>query len=98
VVTRVGALDEIVLDGETGLVVPPEDVGTLASALARLLDDDRYARRLGTNGRSRMEHHHTWDAVVERMTPALERAAASAPPRLPGRFARGIRQRDPARR
>jgi glycosyltransferase involved in cell wall biosynthesis len=80
VVTRVGGLAEIVLDGETGLVVPPEDAGALAAALLRLLEDSDFATRLGRNGRSRVEHHQNWDAVVERMQPGLELAAA----RLPG--------------
>ena len=90
VVTRVGALDEVVLDGETGLVVAPEDTDALAGALLRLLDDPDYARRLGANGRSRVETHQNWDAVVERMTPDLERAATSS------RFRRGAaRTSDP---
>jgi starch synthase len=92
VVTRVGGLAEIVLDGETGLVVPPEDAGALAAALLRLLEDPDYATRLGHEGRSRVEHHKNWDAVIERMEPGLELAAARLPgaPR-DGRFGRGAR-------
>jgi len=90
-----GALAEVVLDGETGIVVPPEDPVALAGALARLLEDPPYARRLGVNGRARVEGQLTWDAVVERMTPALERAAGSGPrsPRSSGRFRRGSAER-----
>lgn len=80
VVTRVGGLAEIVIDGKTGLVVPPEDSASLADALARLLEDPTFAKRLGHNGRSHMEHHHTWDAVVERMQPGLALAAGQPPP------------------
>jgi glycosyltransferase involved in cell wall biosynthesis len=76
VVTSAGGLDEIVVDGETGLVVPPEDAAALAAALLRLLEDPDYAVRLGRNGRSRVEHHQNWDAVVERMQPGLGLAAA----------------------
>ena len=39
VVTRVGALDELVMDGETGLVVRPDDTDALARALLSLLED-----------------------------------------------------------
>jgi glycosyltransferase involved in cell wall biosynthesis len=94
VVTRVGGLAEIVLDGETGLVVPPEDAAALAEALLRLLEDPDYALRLGANGRSRVEHHQNWDAVVERMQPGLELAAGRLPGMQPppgGRFPRGGR-------
>jgi len=101
VVTRVGGLADVVLDGQTGLVVPPEDEDALADALLRLLDDPVYARRLGTNARSRVETHQNWDAVVERMTPVLERfGAPSSGLRRPSRFQRGaaVETPEPARR
>jgi glycosyltransferase involved in cell wall biosynthesis len=75
VVAGVGALRDIVADGETGLVVNPDDSAGLAAALHRLLDDPGYARTLGVAGRARVESEHTWDAVVERMASGLERAA-----------------------
>jgi glycosyltransferase involved in cell wall biosynthesis len=84
VVTSVGGLSEIVLDGETGLIVPPEDPVALAGALLRLLDDREHAAWLGRNGRARVERHQNWDAVVERMQPSLElareRLLGAAPP------------------
>jgi glycosyltransferase involved in cell wall biosynthesis len=96
VVTKVGGLEEIVLEGETGLCVAPEDSAGLAEALLRLLDDPDYARRLGRNGRSRVELHDNWDAVVERMTPDLEKALArprgERTGRGSGRFSRGRRR------
>jgi glycosyltransferase involved in cell wall biosynthesis len=88
VVTRVGGLTDIVVDGETGLVVPSEDSSALAAALLRLLDDPDEAARLGRNGRARVESHHNWDAVVERMEPGLELAAS----RLAGAAGRASRR------
>jgi glycosyltransferase involved in cell wall biosynthesis len=79
VVTRVGALDEVVIDGETGLVVPKDDGAALAAALERLLEDAPYAARLGKAGRERVERFLNWDAVVARMAPGLERAALGEP-------------------
>jgi starch synthase len=94
VVSNVGGLTDIVNDGETGLVVPAEDSQALAAALLRLLEEPDYATRLGRNGRARVEHHQNWDAVVERMQPGLELAAAqlsgTGPPPS-GRFKRGRR-------
>ena len=75
-------------------MVPPEDSSALAAALLRLLEDADYATRLGRNGRARVEHHQNWDAVVERMEPGLELAAArlaGAPRPRGGRFRRGRR-------
>jgi alpha-maltose-1-phosphate synthase len=85
VVTRVGALDEVVLDTETGLVVPPDDPDALAGALERVLGDSALAQRLGMAGRERVERHQNWDAVVERMAPALQRVADEVRSRGPGR-------------
>jgi glycosyltransferase involved in cell wall biosynthesis len=49
--TAVGGIPEVVIDGATGLLVPPRDPAALASALLRLHRDDELARRLGDAGR-----------------------------------------------
>ena len=46
VVTRVGAAEELFRDGESALVVPPEDPAAIATAVARLLDEPELAERL----------------------------------------------------
>jgi glycosyltransferase involved in cell wall biosynthesis len=53
VATSVGGLTEIVEDGETGLVVPPEDAGALARAIVALASEPDRARALGEAGRRR---------------------------------------------
>lgn len=53
VATRVGGLPELVVDGETGVLVPPEDDAALAAALVGLLRDPGRAARLGAAGRDR---------------------------------------------
>jgi L-malate glycosyltransferase len=47
VATRVGGTPEALVDGETGLLVPPGDSGAIATAVTRLLDDRELALRLG---------------------------------------------------
>lgn len=76
VATAVGSIPQIVTDGETGLLVPPEDPDALAVALVRLLANEAEARRLGAAGRSRVEGELNWDRVVDRMAPALEAAVS----------------------
>lgn len=53
VASRIPGLDEVVVDGETGLLVPPGDVDALARALLRLAQDPTFARRLGAEGARR---------------------------------------------
>ena len=55
VATPVGGTPEVVVDGETGLLVPPRDVEALAAALRELLADPERAQRLGEAGRRRVE-------------------------------------------
>ncbi|HXF96877.1 MAG TPA: glycosyltransferase family 4 protein [Gemmatimonadales bacterium] len=62
---RSGGLAEAVEDGETGLVVDPEDVEAVAQALHRILTDDLLARRLGQGGRKAVESHFNWDRVIK---------------------------------
>lgn len=55
--TRVGGIPEVVEDGITGLLVPPEDPKALAKAIAELIDNPALARRFGEKGRERVEKY-----------------------------------------
>jgi MMP alpha-(1->4)-mannosyltransferase len=66
VATTGGALPEVAgNDGETALLVPPNDPGALAAAISRLLDDADLRRRLGAAGRERVLHRFTWQVTAE---------------------------------
>jgi L-malate glycosyltransferase len=65
VATAVGGTPELLSDGDSGLLVPPEDVARLADALARFVDDDRLRRACGERARRRIEARHTHSAMVE---------------------------------
>ena len=51
----VSAIPEVVLEGETGRLVPPRDTGALATALAELLSDEAGRRHMGLMGQERVE-------------------------------------------
>lgn len=64
VATPVGGLPEVVLDGETGLLVPAEDSAALAAALRTLLDDPPRAATLGQNARAHADAVLQWERTV----------------------------------
>ena len=61
---RSGGLAEAVQDGETGLVVDPENSEAVVAALGRVLGDQLLARRLGQAGRKAVETYYNWDRVI----------------------------------
>ncbi len=60
VATPVGGIPEMVLDGETGILVPPGDNGAIADAIERILGDDELRMRMGQAARARA--HDRFDA------------------------------------
>jgi glycosyltransferase involved in cell wall biosynthesis len=78
VASAVGGLLDLVVDGETGLHVPPGDVRALRSALERLLADPELRKRLGAAARERARTLLSWDAVID-ATLAAYRAALARP-------------------
>ena len=74
VATDVGGLRDLVVDGETGLVVPPRDPAALRQALVRLLGDSDLRRRLGGAGRVRAQELFSWHAVTEMTLAAYSEA------------------------
>jgi glycosyltransferase involved in cell wall biosynthesis len=64
VASAVGGLLDLVVDGETGLLVPPGDVDALREALERLLGDRALRRSLGEAGRARARDRFGWEAVT----------------------------------
>jgi len=76
VAAAVGGLLDLVVDEETGLLVPPGDVGALRKALRRLLADEELRARLGANARRRAEETLSWERVTDRTLAAYEEALA----------------------
>jgi glycosyltransferase involved in cell wall biosynthesis len=65
VASRVGGNAEIVQDGKTGLLVPPEDSSALGEALLRLLRDPGLAASLGKNGREYVAAEFSFQRMIQ---------------------------------
>lgn len=74
IATTVGDLPSLVADGQTGLLVPPEDPTSLADAMVRLLDDPLGAARLGDAGRAALAERASWSVVADRLAAVYDRA------------------------
>ncbi len=55
--SNIGAVSEVVADGESGLLLPPDDVDGFAKATVSLLDDEPRRRAMGVAGRRRVEQY-----------------------------------------
>jgi glycosyltransferase involved in cell wall biosynthesis len=70
----VGGLRDLVVNEETGLLVPPGDVAALREALSRLLGDADLRRRFGDAGRARIAEHFAWQRFGDETLRAYEDA------------------------
>ena len=66
VCTDVASMPEVVVDQQTGFVVPPNDPSALRARLAFLRDNSESAAEMGRAGRKRVLTHFNWRSVVDK--------------------------------
>ena len=66
VASAVGGIPDVVQDGESGLLVPPDDVPALAKAIRRLLVDPDLRRQMGQKARQRVESDYSLQSTTNR--------------------------------
>jgi glycosyltransferase involved in cell wall biosynthesis len=66
IASNVGGIVDIVVHGQTGILVRPGDAAALATALDRVLGDPELARRYGAAGRERLRNDFSWEAITRR--------------------------------
>ncbi|TVR99570.1 MAG: colanic acid biosynthesis glycosyltransferase WcaL [Rhodospirillales bacterium] len=81
--TRVAAIPELILDGETGILVPADDPATLTAALERLIRNPALRARIGAAGMARVRNHFPFEQGIDCLAarfglpqPAPERCAS----------------------
>jgi glycosyltransferase involved in cell wall biosynthesis len=70
VATRVGGIPEVVLDGETGILVEPEDSQQLAQAILTLIENPALRSQMGERGRKHVLTNYRWEdnaALMEKL-------------------------------
>jgi len=65
VASSVGGIPEIIQDGVTGLLVPPNDIGRLSDAIVKLLKHPDLAQRLGQNAKARTSKVFSAETMIE---------------------------------
>ena len=80
---RSAGVSDAVKDGETGILVDPEEPAAVAAGITTLLRDDDARRRMGAAGRRAAETYYNWDRVTRDLR-AIEQEF-SLPPLLPSR-------------
>jgi glycosyltransferase involved in cell wall biosynthesis len=76
--TRTGGIPELVVDGETGLLVAPERPEELAAALDSLAADPGRRAELGRRGRERVREHFSADGIARRTVALYEELCGSS--------------------
>jgi glycosyltransferase involved in cell wall biosynthesis len=77
VATALEGMPELVVDGETGLLVPPRDPPALAAAIVKMLADPTAAQTLARAGRKRVETHFSLRAKLDATETLYRRLVAT---------------------
>ena len=75
-------MGEVIRDGETGLLAPPENIDAMAATIVSLLENVDLRLRLGRAARIYAQSNFTWGKVVERMKPVIELIMSNKEERL----------------
>ena len=78
IATRAGGATDIVTDGETGMLVDPDDPAAVANALGTLADDADLLAEMGRAARRRYERHPDWETTTTRVRRLLSTLAATS--------------------
>ena len=67
ITTSVGGNTEIVVDGQTGTLVPPEDSDKLAKAIIHHLNNPEISKRMGEKGQERVRQHFSLSQMLDKV-------------------------------
>ena len=77
IASRLPALQEIITEGETGLLFDADNVNSLTETITELINDNELLQRLGNNAREWVMSNRTWEVVVQNYQSAYDKARES---------------------
>jgi len=72
IASSIGGLKEAVVDGETGILVPPGNPGRLSEAISYLLENPEMASKMGEGGHKRLTEKYSVDATIPKIIKVYE--------------------------
>ncbi len=75
ITTWIGAIPEIVHDGENGILIPPKDPKEIADKVISLLQDKRLGIEIGKKARRHVERFFDWKTIVRQTLTVFNQAA-----------------------
>jgi len=69
---RLGPIEEVLTDGETGVLFEPKDTGSMSAAIVRLLENPSLCGAIAARARGQVLERHTWDGHARAVTGYLE--------------------------
>lgn len=79
VATRVGGVGEVMRDGETGLLVPPENPEALAASIEELIGDGERLQQMGARAREIAERDYAWEKIAVKTLEFYRKIGANVP-------------------
>ncbi len=73
IATTVGGIPEVICDGQSGILVPPDDVDALATAIIKLASDKELRNSMGQAGKKIVCEQYLWDNCVDRIVALYDR-------------------------
>jgi glycosyltransferase involved in cell wall biosynthesis len=73
VATKIAGNEELVIEGETGFLIPSENVDALRDALRKILTDPSLREKMGAASRQRVEQEYSWENVARQYSEFLEK-------------------------
>lgn len=65
IATNIGSFPEVIINGETGILVEKDNSNELKNAIISLIDDDEKMKKMGSKGKEYIENNFSWDVITK---------------------------------